>query len=158
MLADIFTINMSPLELIIRGTSVYWFIFVAYRYFLRRGAGQIGFADIMLLVLIADASSLALSGAYETITEGFILISTLMFWSWLVDYASLKFNWVSRLIEPTPTLLIYNGQILHRNLRKEHLTLDDLTTQLRFNGIESATEVKRAYFEGDGEISVIPFK
>lgn len=158
MLADIFAINMSPLELIIRGTSVYWFIFLAYRYILRRGAGQIGFADIMLLVLIADASSLALSGTYETITEGFILISTLMFWSWLVDYASLKIKWVNRLIEPTPTLLIYNGQILHRNLRKEHLTLDDLTTQLRFNGIESATEVKRAYFEGDGEISVIPFK
>src|SRR5690606_41556995 len=106
MFSDIFAISVSPLELIIRGTCIYWFVFLAYRFFLRRGAGQIGFADIMLLVLIADASGNALSGTYDSVAEGLILIITLMLWSWTLDIASLRYRWTDRLITAPPALLL----------------------------------------------------
>jgi uncharacterized membrane protein YcaP (DUF421 family) len=45
-----------PVELIVRGTVTYWFIFVLFRVLLRRNVGAIGIADVLLLVLIADAA------------------------------------------------------------------------------------------------------
>ena len=46
---------MSLLELVVRGTAMYWFLFLLIRFVLRRDVGQIGVADVLLLVVIADA-------------------------------------------------------------------------------------------------------
>jgi hypothetical protein len=75
-LLALFRLGMSPLELFVRGTAVYWFLFLLFRFVLRRDAGAIGIADILLLVLIADASQNAMAGGYETVADGFLLVAT----------------------------------------------------------------------------------
>ena len=60
--------------------------------------------------------------------------------------------------EGTPTektVLIENGKMLPRNMRKEMITTEELNSQLREQGIEHSSEVKKAYIEGDGTISII---
>jgi uncharacterized membrane protein YcaP (DUF421 family) len=54
-------------------------------------------------------------------------------------------------------LLIDHGRILARNLRKEHLTHDDLEAQLRLSGVADITRVRKACMESDGKVSVITF-
>jgi uncharacterized membrane protein YcaP (DUF421 family) len=63
---------------------------------------------------------------------------------------------LSRLAEPPPVCLVENGQLLLRNLRREYVTRAELMEQLRLHGIDSLREVKLAYLEANGEISVIP--
>ena len=53
---SLFTLSMSPLELIVRGSAVYWFLFLIFRFLLKRDVGAVGIADVLLLVLVADAA------------------------------------------------------------------------------------------------------
>jgi uncharacterized membrane protein YcaP (DUF421 family) len=61
-------------------------------------------------------------------------------------------------VRPAPLKLIKDGQMLFQNMRKEMITADELNSQLRQQGIEGCHEVKDAYIEGDGRISVIKYE
>lgn len=151
----LFGFGVHPLELVLRGTLVYWFLFLLFRFVLRRDAGALGIADILLLVLVADASQNAMAGGYGSIAEGFVLVTTLMAWNWLVDWASFRFNVVRRFAEPAPLVLVRRGRLIARNLRREYVTVPELMAGLREHGIDKLAEVKMARMEPDGAISVI---
>ena len=96
MLEDLFAIHVSVLELVLRGTLVYWLLFLIFRFILRRDVGAVGIADILLLVIVADAAQNAMSGGYDTFAEGAILVLTIVGWNWLLDVLSWRFALVRR--------------------------------------------------------------
>ena len=51
--------------------------------------------------------------------------------------------------------MIKQGKLLHRNMRSELITEAELRGQLREQGVEDISQVKVAYIESDGRISVI---
>lgn len=157
-LSELFAIHVSPLELFVRGTLMYWFLLLIFRFVLRRDPGSLGVADILLVVIIADASQNGMSGSYQTVAEGFILVGTLVFWNYALDWASFRWKAVRRLTEPDPLQLVKDGQMLMRNLRKEFLTREDVEAQLRQAGVEDVRQVRAAYLEGDGQLSVLKFE
>jgi uncharacterized membrane protein YcaP (DUF421 family) len=152
---EIFGISVSPLELIIRGTAMYLFLFLLFRVVVRRRVGAIGMADILILVIIADAAQNAMSGEYKSITEGAILVGTIMFWNVAIDWFNFRVPALRPWLEPPPMLLIQNGRILHRNLRHEYVTEDELKAKLREKGVKEYSEVAEAHMESDGSVSVI---
>lgn len=156
-LAELFSIHVSPLELFARGTLMYWFLLLIFRFVLRRDPGSFGVADILLVVVIADASQNGMSGSYQTVAEGFILVGTLVFWNYALDWASFRWKAVRKLTEPDPLQLVKDGQMLMRNLRKEFLTREDVQAQLRQAGVDDVCKVRAAFLEGDGKLSVLKF-
>ena len=152
-----FQLTMNPLELIVRGSVMYWFIFVMFRVLLRRNVGAIGIADVLLLVLIADAAQNGMAGEYKSITDGMILVATIIGWNVLIDWAAYRFQAVGRLIEPAPLALVEHGRLNRRNLREEFLSEDELMAKLREQGVERIEEVKRATMESDGIVTVIRY-
>lgn len=157
-LVDLFVFSMSPLELAIRGTAMYWFLFAIFRFVMRRDIGAIAIADVLLLVIVADASQNAMSGDYKTVADGALLVSVIVGWNFLIDWAAFRFEALHRLLQPPPLLLIYRGHILHRHLRQEFLNVADLMSELRKHGIEDVRQVRRAFMESDGHISVLKEK
>ena len=155
MIADLFEIHVPVLELVLRGTLVYWLLFCLFRFVLRRDVGAVGIADVLLLVIIADAAQNAMAGGYETVSEGAILVSTIAGWNWLLDMLSYRIPAVRRFTTPGRITLIRNGVPQRRSLRQEFITLEELNEKLREQGIETVVDVKAAYLEGDGQISVI---
>jgi uncharacterized membrane protein YcaP (DUF421 family) len=153
-----FGIVVNPAELVIRGTLVYWFLFLIFRFVLRRDAGVLGIADLLLLVIVADASQNAMSGGYTTVAEGAVLIGTIVGWNWLIDWASYHSPAIARFTTPPAIVLVRHGRLIQRNLRREHLSEDELVGKLRQHGIERLGEVKVAMMESDGEISVIRYR
>lgn len=151
-------LSISPLELFVRGSAIYWFLFVAFRFVLKRDIGAIGIADVLLLVLVADAAQNAMAGEYRSVPDGFILISTILGWNLALDYAAFRFSALRRLIEPRAVPLIRDGRLMHRNLRREFLTSDELYAKLREKGAANIDDVAVAYMESDGEISVVKRK
>jgi uncharacterized membrane protein YcaP (DUF421 family) len=141
-------------EVFLRGSIVYLFLLFILR-ILRRQAGTIGISDLLVIVLIADAAQNAMSSDYKSIPEGLVLVATIVCWDYCLDWLSYKFPKVRRLIRPVPLLLIKDGRINRRRLKKEMITEEELMTQLREQGIESAEEVKLSYLEGDGHLSVV---
>jgi uncharacterized membrane protein YcaP (DUF421 family) len=146
----------TPLvELVLRGTVMYLGLFTVLRVLVRRHIGSLNLMDLLLIVLIADAAQNAMAAEYRSITEGLVLCGTLIGWNYLLDWLAFRWEFVARLLEPPPLPLVRNGRMLHRNLREELITQDELRSQLREQGIEDVAEVKLAYLEPDGAISVI---
>lgn len=154
-LGDLFSLSVDPVELVLRGSAMYWFLFLLLRFVLRRDVGSIGIADMLLVVLVADAAQNAMAGGYESVTDGFLLVGTIAGWNWLVDFASWRFPAVRRVLEPQPLPLVRDGRLLRRNMRRELITVDELMSQLRQHGVESLQQVKAATMEDDGQISVL---
>ena len=126
-----------------------------FRFVLRRDAGSLGIADLLFVVLIADASSNAMQGEYRSIAEGFVLLATLAAWNYLLDWASYRSKAVKRLMEPPPEPLIRDGKMVWKALKRNLITEDELKSKLREKGIETMDAIRLAYLESDGQISVL---
>ena len=153
--SELFGFSVNPVEIFVRGTVIYWFIFFLFRFLLRRDIGAIAITDVMLLVLIADAASNGMSGGYDSITDGCILVATLAGWNYVLDWMSFHFLGLRRLIQPPPLAVIRNGKMQRKAMRQELITVEELQSKLREQGIENLDEIKIAYLEEDGEISVL---
>lgn len=152
---QMFALSHSPWEFVIRGTLVYWFLFVLFRTIFKRDVGAVGIADLLILVIVADAAQNAMADDYHSVTEGFILVSTILAWNFLFDYLAYKSAFMRRLLQPRELCLIRDGRVNHRNLRREFITLEELQAQLRENGVTDFADVQEAYMESDGTVSVI---
>jgi uncharacterized membrane protein YcaP (DUF421 family) len=153
--SEIFGVSVSPAELIIRGTAMYLLLFLLFRVVIRRRVGAVGMADILILVIIADAAQNAMSGEYKSVTEGAILVGTILAWNVIIDWLNYNVPALRGWLEAPPLLLVDNGRILHRNLRHEFVTEEELKSKLRENGVEDVRQVAKAHMESDGTVSVI---
>ncbi|MES4786098.1 MAG: DUF421 domain-containing protein, partial [Nitrospiraceae bacterium] len=82
----------TPLfEIILRGTLVYLSIFFLLRVLLKRQAGTVGIADLLVVVLIADAAQNAMANDYHSVTDGLLLVATIVFWSYALDWIGFRF-------------------------------------------------------------------
>jgi uncharacterized membrane protein YcaP (DUF421 family) len=152
--AGLFVPGGSILELLVRGTVLYLALFVMLRLLPRRQLGSLGVSDVLVIVLIADAAQNGLAGEYTSITEGVVLVATILFWDYLIDFVDHRFPGLHLNMSP-PKLLVENGRMFKRNMERENMSEDDLMSQLRQHGIEHLRDVRRAYAEGEGHISVI---
>ena len=82
-------------------------------------------------------------------------MGTIVAWDYFLDWLGFTFPAFGRLLRPAPLPLVKDGRKLRRNMRKEMITTEELMGLLREQGIESLSEVRRCYLEGDGHISVI---
>lgn len=153
--AEVFAFGLSPLEIVVRGTAMYWFLFVIFRFVVRRDVGSVGVADILILVIVADAAQNGMSGEYTSVADGMLLVGTLIFWNVLLDRLSFHFPAFARFADAPPLLLVKNGRMLRANMRREYITEDELISRLREQGVDELDKVKQAYLEPDGEFSVI---
>jgi len=149
-----FAVNTPLVELAVRATVLYAAILVLMRLMPRRTGGELAAIDLIFLLLIAGAASNAF-GAYESVTEGLILIAVLVLWDYALNAASYRFRFIERLVSAPPIPVVRDGKLLRRNMRREFLTEDELMSSLRQQEITSLEEVKLAYIEGDGAITVV---
>ena len=142
-------------EIALRGSVMYLALFAILRFMGRRQAGHFGPADLLVIVLIADAAQNALGAEYRSVTEGVLLVVTIVVWDYALDWLAWRYPSLRSILKSPSLKLIENGRILHRNLRAEMLGRDELMSQLREEGVEDVEEVKVARLEGDGRLSVI---
>ncbi|HEX5594543.1 MAG TPA: YetF domain-containing protein [Micromonosporaceae bacterium] len=153
--AALFAIRKAPLEIILRGSMIYLALYLMLRVLLKRETGTTGVTDLLVIVLIADAAQNGMADDYTTITEGLILVATIVGWAHLLDFLAYRFPWLSRLIQPRPLLLVEDGRIIRRHLRRELITEEELYSQLRQQGVDDVSQAHRVYMEADGQFSVI---
>ena len=156
--SNFLSFSMSPLEVLIRGTLMYWFLFLLLRFVLRRDTGSAGISGILFVVLLGDAAQNAMIGDGHTIGDGGLLIATLAAWNLLLDWLGVHSKLVARLTEAPPILLVRHGRLVDRNLRRQLITREEVEAKMRGEGLESLDQVKAMYLEGDGGFSVIKAK
>jgi uncharacterized membrane protein YcaP (DUF421 family) len=151
----IFEPSLGLSEIVLRGSIMYLALFIILRFIARRQAGSFGPADLLVIVLIADASQNALGKEYTSVTEGVVLVLTIVAWEYVIDWLAWRYPALRPLLTAPPLQLIANGQPLQSNLAKEMITEDELRAQLRQKGIEEIKDVQMSFLEGDGKLSVL---
>ncbi|MBF2029965.1 MAG: DUF421 domain-containing protein [Oscillatoriales cyanobacterium C42_A2020_001] len=151
----IFVPSISIGEIIVRGTIMYFVLFILLRIVQKRQAGAIGITDLLVIVLLADAAQNGIAGGYESVTEAVVLVGTIIFWNHSFNWLGYRFPQFQRFIYPPSIPLIKNGKMLRQNMKRELITKDELMSQLRQQGISDMSEVQEAHIESDGNISVI---
>lgn len=150
-----FGFSAPVLEQILRGTITYLVLLLLMRLVGQREAGGLGLTDVLVVVLVADAASSGLTGSAGSITDGMLLVCTILFWSLVVDALSYRWPRFSALVKARPRPLIRDGEMNRHTMRRELMSEEEVISQLRLHGIEDPAKVARAFMEPNGMISII---
>jgi uncharacterized membrane protein YcaP (DUF421 family) len=152
----LFVPDIDPLVIFVRTTVLYLVVIAATRLVLRRQVGGLGPAELLVVVLLGDASQNAMTGGYQSVTDGLVIIATLFFWTLVIDALAFRFSWFERIVEQRPLRLIRHGRLDRDAQRRELLSDQELMSELRKRGLLSVEDVEEATIEPSGELSVIP--
>ena len=152
--SGVFAVEAPLFETIVRGTILYFAILVFMRLMPRIG-GELAVMDFVFLLLIAEAAAHGM-GEHETVGDAVLMIATLIGWNYLLNLLSFHSPFFEKLISGSAVQIVRDGRLMRRNMRREYLTEDELMAQLRRQGIEKVEDVKAAYIEGEGQLTVIP--
>ncbi|WP_394064655.1 DUF421 domain-containing protein [Alcaligenes sp. WGS1538] len=150
-----FELENPVLESVLRGTVVYFVLFILLRLAGRRELGSLGPADLLILLLIADASGNAMTGGSNSLTDGLLVAATIVAWGYIIDWLMYRFPLLNRLATARKVCVVRDGELQWRNMRREYVTREEIMSEMRLAGIESLDEVRVAYIEPNGKLSFL---
>lgn len=147
--------DVPLLQLALRAAAVYGFLLVALRLAGRRELAQMTSFDLVLLLVISNAVQNSINGGDNSLTGGLVSAVVLVILNWLVGYATWRWRRVERLVQGQPTRIVTDGKVHGGALRRELLTLAELRSALRKQGVARITECKAVTLEPDGTLSIV---
>ncbi|MDY6781461.1 MAG: DUF421 domain-containing protein [Cyanobacteriota bacterium] len=122
----------------------------------RRFIGQYAAFDVILSIMLGATLSRAINGSaafFPTLGAAWVLVGL----HWLLSLLSFHFDQLEATIKGRSRVLIQDGQLCQRAMRKSHISRRDLDTALRLKAkLTDPSQVALAYLESSGDISVIP--
>jgi uncharacterized membrane protein YcaP (DUF421 family) len=144
------------MDLVIRATAVFLFIFLVTRVVGRRQLSDLEPFDLILLVVLGDLVQQGITQSDQSVTGTLIVISTIALLSVAVSWISFRWPRARVIAEGEPIVLVQDGRPIARNLRRERITLADIQEEARQAQIISVADLQWAILENDGKISCIP--
>lgn len=143
------------MDLVLRATVVFFFIFLITRIAGRRELSSLEPFDVILLVVLGDLVQQGITQSDESVTGTLIVISTITLLSVGVSWLSFRSSRVRLVTEGQPIVLVQDGELIEANLRRERLTRGDIEEEARQQQIASLSDVRWAILEKAGSISFI---
>lgn len=145
------------MESVLRGAAIYLILLVIMRISGRRTMAQMTAFDFVLLLIIAETTQQALMGDDFSITNAAILIITLVVLDIALSYLKTGSPLADKLLDGIPTVLIRDGKLDERALKKSRMDEDDILASARHSqGLEKMSDIKHAVLEVDSGISIVP--
>ncbi len=141
----------------IRSVVLYLLLILVIRSMGKRQIGQMEASEFVVTMLIADLASVPMQNNAISLFSGLVPILAVLALELILTVASMKLTGVRKLLCGKPVILIEHGRISQANLRRTRVTLDELTGQLREQGVLDPGTVNYAILETNGEISVFPY-
>ena len=140
----------------VRTILLYVIVITAVRVMGKRQIGELQPSELVVAILISELAAIPMQETGIPLSSGVIPILTLIACEIILSAVTMLSNRARGIITGRPSILIYNGNIDQREMRKLRFTLDDLMEELRINGYMSLTEVAFAVLETNGKLSVFP--
>jgi uncharacterized membrane protein YcaP (DUF421 family) len=143
------------MDLVLRAIFLYFFVFAITRVIGRRELSSLAPFDIILLIVAGDAIQQGLTQDDYSLTGAVLVVGTFAGLQFLTSYASFRVTRLRPLLEGEPIVIVQDGKVLERNLRRERLTEDEVAEEARQQQISSLDHVEWAVLETSGKISFI---
>jgi uncharacterized membrane protein YcaP (DUF421 family) len=143
------------MDLVLRAAVVYVVVYAFTRVLGRRELSTLQPFDLILLVVIGDLIQSGVTQNDMSVTGILLVLATIGLLQVLTSFLSFRVPRLRAILEGEPIVLVEQGQIIERNMRRERLTADDLAEKARLNGVGSLDDVRWAVLETNGDISFI---
>ena len=141
-------------EKILRTLVVYAFLLLGLRLAGKRELSQINPFDLVVLLLLSNTVQNAIIGNDNSLIGGLVGAATLFVVNYALVRTLFRFHKLDAL-EGKPDTLIKNGRIVHKHLEREMITLAELQSAARRQGIDSLAHVHECRLEAGGALSFI---
>jgi uncharacterized membrane protein YcaP (DUF421 family) len=149
-----FDMTLPWWEFLARSAIVYGALLVMVRLSGKRTVGQFTPFDLLVVMLLAEGVSNALSGGDESVPGGLLVAVTLVGLNAAVGFLSSRFATVERVVDGEPVLIGRNGRFFTDAVKRHRLSQEDLNSALRENDCQ-LKDIKLAMLEADGRISIM---
>jgi uncharacterized membrane protein YcaP (DUF421 family) len=154
-LAELFVPELSPLEVIVRASFVYFVMLALFRIFGRTQQARHAGFDLVVLFLVGTALRKTIVADDETLTTGALALATLFALDWLMSLFTFRSERLSLVVEGRPRQIVKDGEPLERALARSRINVHELREHLREKGTEDLSKVRAAYVERDGKITFV---
>ncbi len=145
------------MDSVLRGAVVYFIVWALFRVAGKRTLSETTPFDFVLLLIIAETTQQALLGDDFSMTNAFLLITTLIGLDILLSIVKERFPHFERVMDGQPILVVNNGVPLEERMKAARIDQSDiLEAARRLQGLERMEQIKYAVLEPSGGISIIP--
>lgn len=139
----------------LRVVVVYLLIVLIFRLMGKREIGELGIIDLVVFIMIADIAVIAIERYNESFFKPLLPMGILVLIQVIFSQFSLRSRNFRKLVDGEPTIIIKDGKIIEKQMKKQRYNFDDLLMQLRENNIRYISDVEFAILEPTGKLSVI---
>jgi uncharacterized membrane protein YcaP (DUF421 family) len=144
------------MDIVIRALFAFLFLIIVTRVIGRRELSSLEPFDLILLIVLGDLIQQGVTQSDYSFTGLVLAGGTFSLLTVAVSYLVFRFRRVRPLFEPEPLILVEDGKVIERNLKRERLTPEELAAEARLQQIASLSQVRWAVLETSGKISFIP--
>ena len=145
------------MESVIRAVVVYIVLMLLFRIAGKRSLAEITSFDLVLLLIISEATQQAMIDNDNSMTNSLLLVATLIGMNILLSVVTKRWKWLDKLVEDVPLVILKNGEPLRDRMRKERIDEDDILEAARASeGLERLDQIKFAILERTGHITIVP--
>ena len=143
------------MDIAIRAVVLYAFLVFLMRVIGRRELSSLSGLDLVLLIVLGDAIQQGLTQDDYSVTGALIAISTIAAVQSLTSYLSFRSGRFRKVVEGNPIVVVQDGKLIDRNLKRERMSPDELSEAMRQQQIATFDEVAWGIVEANGKISFI---
>jgi uncharacterized membrane protein YcaP (DUF421 family) len=143
-------------DIALRSILLFFVVFLLTRAIGRRELSSLEPFDLILLIILGDAIQQGLTQDDYSVTGALIVISTFAALQVGISYLSFRSKRLRPILEGEPIVLVEDGRVIVKNMRRERLTQGELAAAARQEQIASLDEIRWAVLETSGKISFIP--
>ena len=145
------------MDIVLRSAAIYLALLVVFRISGRRSLSQITTFDVVLLLIIGEATQQALLGDDFSVTNGVLVVTSLVVIDIALATVKAKVPLLARTIDGVPVVLVERGQPMRDRMRRSQVDEQDLLEAARLaHGLERFDQIRYAVLERSGEISIVP--
>lgn len=145
------------MESVIRGLVVYAFLLLVFRFAGKRTLAESTNFELVLLLIISETTQQAMVNNDHSVTNGFLLILTLVGCTVALSWFKQRFPTWEKLLDDVPTIVVEDGRMIEDRMRKLRVDEQDIIESAReHQALENIGEIKYAIVERNGNITVIP--
>lgn len=145
---------MNYLEVALKVIAIYFILVILLRFLGKREVGQLSVFDLVILLIIADIATFGIDNN-EFFLSSLLCLAVLALLQKLLAKLLLHNGFLREIFEGKPTIIVYEGRVFIKNMKKESLLIDDLISQMRLNKISDINDIRLAVLENNGLLSII---
>src|SRR5690554_1823692 len=140
---------------LVRTALLYILVVITIRLMGKRQVAQLEPFELVITIMIAELAVIPMQDRHIPLINGVIAILTLLFIQVSFSILSLKFPSFRSVLDGRYSVIVANGVIQEKELRKARYNLEELLEQLRLKNIFDLGDVEFAILETSGELSVL---